>query len=390
MKRCGFSGLILACYILQGSPVSAQSSLDVLEQDLKQIKQQHEVDASQAATQLLSALQTASTSSDAALTLYQSAGGKLPDLTPVETEHEHETPGEKSAREAKDAGNLAALAKAAQLHCGLLRFAVLFVVKPDAPGLHDDWAAWLKTAVQIYPQIKDAITSAETETGQDANSNNPNPADNPTGHHHNGGNGGNGQNGGGGRHRRGDMGLLETLLQMTMKDSIIGKYLNFRGWEEKEQGGWKVADMAAIYRKEILDPLRTAKSPDIFAAWDVYINLRQSDASDSDKWTSEDYPELIFEKDSDDFALTPGIDKLAVLVGLLKANPNHPKIEAMTAQVHQMMEDLRAKKAGSSQTGTTTTATTAGPNVTVTTATDGDATIITTKTNAAPVAPKPQ
>ena len=92
-------------------------------------------------------------SPDVASTLYQTAGGTLPEPTPVVTQNENETATEKDARLALDQGNLTRLGTALELQCGLLHFGAIFVTKPDTAGLQDAWVAWLKTAAQTYLQL---------------------------------------------------------------------------------------------------------------------------------------------------------------------------------------------------------------------------------------------
>ena len=77
----------------------------------------------------------------------------MPDPSPVVTEHENETATEKAARLALDQANISRLGAVLQLHCGLMHYAALFVVKPDQKGLQDEWVAWLQKAAQIYPHL---------------------------------------------------------------------------------------------------------------------------------------------------------------------------------------------------------------------------------------------
>jgi hypothetical protein len=276
------------------APARAQTSLDILEKDLDAVKQQHQDATSQNFTSFLSALEAAIQSPDAALQLYQKAGGDLPDATPITTKYEHETPDEKSARLAKDQSNLANFSAMLQLHCGMMRLAALFAEKPDSPTLHGDWIAWLKSTAQIYPQLSGA--------------------------HH--------------------------VRNMTMQDSPIGTYLGFHGWGNKDQGGWSVHDVPKFYHDQILEPLRHPAVAAALPAWDVYIAMRNADEPDADKWNNEEYPDLAFSRASDDFNLAPSTDKLQAIVELLKAHADSPKIDDWISQAHAMAEVLRARKAG--------------------------------------------
>jgi len=71
---------------------------------------------------------------------------------------------------------------------------------------------------------------------------------------------------------------------VSVKDSIISTYFGYHGWGDKEQGQWSVRQIPALYRKEILEPMRKALSPDTLAAWDTYITLKNADQPDPDKW----------------------------------------------------------------------------------------------------------
>lgn len=375
MRWSNLGCAIISGFILQNLPAQAQTPLDVLEQDLDQVKQEHREASSQIIATLFSSLETAAGSPDAALALYQNAGGKMPRSAPVQSQYENETPDEKRTRQTKDDSKISNLAEVAQVHCGLMRFAALFVLKADTQGLQDDWVAWLKNAAQRYPDLKAAADVPEADApappnGQDKPGRRNQPRNIEEGPH-----------------------VAQTLMHASMKESIIGKYLNFHGWGDSEQGQWKVADLTKLYRGAVLDPLREAHKAELLTAWDVYIAMCQADEADPDKWTHVNYPALAFEKDSDDFALSPSTEKLATLVNLLKANPDHPQIEDMTTRAHQMLKDYRTRKNGGAPPAAappaTATTTSGGANVTVTTTTSGDATIITTTTNAPPAAPKP-
>ena len=339
----------LAIFLLQGTLARAQDTVDALEKDLQQIKQDHQQAASDALSNFFSQLQTAAQSPDSALDLYEKAGGAVPQGAPVKSAYAHETPHEKEEREAADAAMLSNLAAVAQLHCGLMQYAALFVTSPDQKGLHDEWIAWLKNASQAYPQLKDD-------------------------------------------------GLKETkeLRKRAVKDSVISSYLSFSSWGDKEQGGWSVNGLPEIYHSEVLTPLRAAPNADTLAAWDVYISLRAASQPDQDRWNQVEAPSLQFERGCDDYTISPSIDKLQALHDILKANPTHPKFDEMITKLHTLVVDYRTRHPGAAQqpgatdataTAASTNAAPTDPNVKVTTVKEGDMTIITTQTNAAASTP---
>jgi hypothetical protein len=183
-----------------------------------------------------------------------------------------------------------------------------------------------------------------------------------------------------------------------MRDSAISKFLNFRSWADKDQGGWAVRDVPALYRTFVLDPLRAKPSQETLAAWDIYIAMKNADQPDDDKWNSIDYPPLAFDRACDDYAITPNMDKLNAAVEILRSNPTHPKLEDMVAHAHQLVDDYR-KSHGAAGTPSVPTAGVGGPpgatpssNETVTT--EGDMTVVTLKhdspaTNTPPANPTP-
>jgi hypothetical protein len=297
MKHLGWWCAVGAGVCFLRGTTQAQTSLDVLQQDLDQIKQEHQDASSASYVKFESALEEASGSAEAALKLFQAAGGTMPPPTPVKTRYEHETPTEEAARRAKDASVQASFGSMAQLHCGMMRLAAIFVEKPDTPALKEDWAAWLKQAATIYPQL----------------------------------------------------GGADTVKQMTMADSVVSKYLGFHGWGQKEQGQWSVQDVPKFYRTTVLDPLRAHQDASTLAAWDSYIAMKNADEPDADKWNQVDYPDLEFEKGSDDFAMEPSTEKIEALVTLLKANPTHPHFEDWLGRVKEMIAGLKASKANTAQ-----------------------------------------
>jgi hypothetical protein len=372
MRCCGwvwFAGLAFLC---PGGFVRAQTSLDALEEALKEAKQQHQDVTSQVSTNFFTQVGAAMASSDAAVALYQQAGGPLPDPVPVVTEHENETETEREERKAFDQANIARLGEALQLHCGLMHFAALFVVQPDQKGLQDDWVAWLKSAAAIYPQLRVAAAPVD-----------PNPVE---------------------PHKRkrdrDDKPALtrpppfnpSDLKGKAMRDSIIGKFLAFPNWADKEQGGWSVQDLPRLYRANVLEPLRASPTAATLTAWDAYIALANADEPDDVRWNQVDYPPLQFDRACDDYSVTPSTEKLEGLVDLIKANPTAPQADEWITRVHALLDSYRAHHGGGAITQAPLPSPpipAVDPNVTVTTVQKGDATIITTHTNSEPVTNAP-
>jgi hypothetical protein len=339
--------------------------MDVLEQELREAKQQHQDVTAQTLANFFTQVDAAMASSDAALALYQQAGGAPPDPVPVATLYASETASEKKARQALDAANLATMANALELQCGLMHYAALFVVSPEQKGLQAEWVAWLNRAAQIYPQlaVPTPVPAPIADPGKPVSGVaalvRPPPFD-PSG-----------------------------LEGIAVSDSVIGKYLGFKTWDDKDPGRWSVHDLPGLFRTNVLDPLRVSPTAATLDAWDVYIAMLSSDEKDSAKWNDEIYPPLQFERLADGYAVAPSTEKLEGLVNLIKAHPTDPKADDWISRVHQLMEAYRARhatgeKTAENSTPPTSVVTTANPNVTVTTTTQGDMTIVTTHTNSAP------
>lgn len=344
MRRMGWALAGLAAFFCQNGLVQAQDTVDALEKDLQQIKQERQEATTQTLTNFFNQLTAASQSPDAALALYINSGGPVPPPSQIQTSYAHETPHEKEAREAQDAARLINLAYVAQLHCGLMRFAGTFVMTPDQKGLHQEFAAWLKSTPQIFAQIKDD-----------------------------------------------GLPQVRELRRKAMAASPISSALGFTAWGDKEQGTWNVSGIPGLYRAEVLEPLRVTPNTDTLAAWDVYISLKAATQPDQTKWAQVEYPALMFERGCDDYAISPTMDKLQALVAIIKASPTHPKVDDMIAKVHTLAQDYRTRHPGATTPQTTVAANAPppDPNVKVTTVTEGDMTIITTQTNATAATPPP-
>jgi hypothetical protein len=275
---------------LAADVVRAQTPLDVIKQDLAQAQQQHAAANSQEMTTFLSSLEQAIQSPASALDLYQRAGGNLPDAAPVRTRYDYETPTERARREAIDAQNYKSVAALIQIHCGLMRNAALIAANPKKPDVLAEWHEWLKTAAVTYPQF-----------------------------------------------------VGNALLKQTpVKDSVISGYLGFQGWGNSASGSWSVSQIPALYRAEVLGPLREAPSQATLDAWDTYIAMRQADQPNRGKWAQEDQPALAFDRGSDDFAIKPTMDKLAALDEIIKANPASSHLDEWAARMQGMIAAYQA------------------------------------------------
>jgi hypothetical protein len=311
---------------LMGKAARAQSSLEMLEKDIEQLKQEHQETTSKNLDYFFTTLTQASSSPEDADKLYLAAGGKPPEPAKVKTAYEHETPTEESAREAVDQQTMASFDGTLQLHCGMMRLAALFVTDPKSSTLPNDWLTWLKNAAQSYPQLAAAVTDSRTA-----------PDDSKDGS-------------GDGRHHSHHAEPADAkpdptadLRKMSMSQSPISIYLGFRDWGNKDQGKWSVAEVPDLYRKDILEPLRKTPSPATLAAWDVYIAMKNADQPDQDQWESVDYPALQFDKASDDFESAPSTEKLEALVAIIKANPDHPLQDQWFTRVQDMLKTFQGQ-----------------------------------------------
>jgi hypothetical protein len=353
MRRLGVALAGLAVLFVCDISARADTAVDELEKDLNDVKATQQATSDQSLSDFLAQTLAASQDSNTAFQLYQTAGGAVPDGAPIQSHHAHETAEEKGAREAQDSVLMGPIALVAQLHCGMLHFAVLYATSPNQKGLHDDFVAWLKTTPDIFNQIKDDDLK---QAGRN-------------------------------------------LKRSSMKESVIASYFSFFNWGNVDQAGWTIYDIPKLYRSEVLDPLRTTPTADTLAAWDVYIGLRNTSEPDGKKWNVVEYPAMMFDRGVDDYAVEPSMEKLQVLVDLIKANSACPTVKDMISKTHDLVADYR-KRHPSAATPQAETATASGatssapdPNVKVTTTTQGDMTIITTQTNTAtttPPAPPPQ
>jgi hypothetical protein len=395
MRRRVFGWIACGAFLFQSGIAVAQNTLETLQQELDEAKQQHQDVTSQVLSNFFNQIDPAMGSPDAALALYVQVCSAQPDFvppdtrqtnespllasllacgippTPVMTEHEEESATEKEARLAIDQANLARFGAVLQLHCGLMHYAALFVVKPDQKDLQNDWVAWLTSAAQIYPQTSVPAVSSDQ---------NPEPR----------------------KKKRDWDGITRPppfdpadMKGKAMRDSLISKFLGFNSWADKDQGGWAVQDLPRLFRANVLEPLRVSPTAATLAAWDAYIAMANVDEKDNDKWNQVDYPPLQFDRACDDYIVAPSPEKLEGLVDLIKANPTYPQVDDWINRVHQLLDDYRTHHGGNapvaqnpaSAPAPSTPAT--NSNVIVTTQQQGDATIIITHTNSAPANPQP-
>jgi hypothetical protein len=374
MRRKELPWIACGAFLLQGAAfLPAQDSLKVLEDELKEAKQQHQDVTNQNLTNFFNEIDTAMASPDAAVALYIKAGGTMPDPTPVVTQHEDESASEKDKRLAQDQANTTKLGVALQLHCGLMHYAALFVAKPDQKGLQDDWVAWLQKAAELYPQLGLPPVSSSDAA----------PVPTHKRKRDGGRAGADGGDGVGGGPKPPPPYNPTDVKTKTMKESLISKYLEFKSWGDKDPGTWTVQSIPKLYRTNVLDPLRATPTPATLAAWDAYIAMANADETDNDRWDQVVFPPLQFDRACDAYVIAPDTEKLEGLVNLIKANPTYPQVDDWISRVHGFMDDYRAKH-DPKPAAQAAPATPADPNVIVTTQRDGDATIITTRTNAAP------
>ena len=377
MKR--IVGVVAASGIWVGAAglVLAQSTLDALDEELKEVQQQHDDATAQSLSSFFSQIDPAMTSPDAAVSLWQQAGGGMPAPTPVTTEYETESASEREQREAKDKQSAEILGEMLQVHCGLLHYGAIFVVDSKRQGLAADFNSWLERAARAYPQISAAAAPPLPADSNDDNA----------GKHH--------------KHTvaspTSDTGTatvppvhLSDVIKQPLHDSLISKFLGFKSWKDSDQAGWSVRKIPALFKANILDPSRTTPTQATLNNWDVYIAMEQADEPDPDKWTSTDYPAFQFERAFDDYAITPGTEKLEALVQLIHANPTHPNADDWLTRTKALLDAYRTGHGGAPAAVVQNSAPPApvtNGNVTTTVVQQGDAQVITTHTNGAPVNP---
>jgi hypothetical protein len=343
----------------------AQSTLDALDQELKEAQQQHDDVTAQNLSNFFSQVDQAMQSTEGSVQLWQSAGGAMPALTGTTTQYSSETASERETREAKDRANVQALGGMLQVHCGLLHYGGQFVTDPKQKGLQDAFNDWLQKIAAVYPQLG-ASTSDSTSS----------PGGGEHKHHH-------GDAGGGGAGAAAPPPPLNfsELKGKTLKDSPITKYLGFTAaFKDKDQGSWSVKQIPALFKTNILDPSRATPNATTLGNWDIYVAMMQADETDPDKWTTTDYPPFQFERAYDDYSISPNTDKIQTLVQIIHANPTHPGAPDWLTRTKAALDAYRAGHGGGGATPAVVQNTPAAPtaNSNVTVEQQGDAQIITT------------
>ena len=364
MKRVWVVGIFVV--MAMAGFARAQSTLDALDQELKEAQQQHDDVTAQNLSNFFSQVDQAMQSTDASVQLWQNAGGAMPALTGTTTQYSSETVSEREAREAKDKANVEALGGMLQVHCGLLHYGGTFVTNPKQKGLQDDFNGWLQKIAAVYPQLgAPASDDAPAQGGGGGERR----------HHH-------GDAGGGGGGGAAPPLNFSDLKGKTLHDSPITKYLGFTAaFKDKDQGGWSVKQIPALFKTNILDPSRATPNETTLSNWDVYVAMMQADETDPDKWTSTDYPPLQFERACDDYAISPNTDKIQTLVQIIHANPTHPSAPDWLTRTKALLDAYRAGhgRGGATPAVVQNTAPPAPPaNGNVTVEQQGDAQIITT------------
>jgi hypothetical protein len=364
MRRRVLTLIAGAIFLFHAGYALAQDTLNEVERELQEATQQHNEDTTKVLSAFFTELDAAMASPDAALALYTKAKGEMPAPVPVVSEHESETATEREAREALDQANLTRLATALQLHCGLMHYAALFALKPDQRGLQDQWVAWLNVAAQAYPQLAPPHDASPPPSIATPKKKHVDEAPPPG-------------------IRRPPPFYPEDLKGRAVRDSIISKYLAFKGWNDKESGGWSIRDIPRLFRTNVLDPLRKTPSQETLTAWDFFIAMADADERDNDRWDDVVYPPLQFDRACDAYTIAPSTEKLEGLVNLIKTNTTYPHVDDWISKVHALVQGYRTSHGlgPAPARSAATTAANADPNVTVTTERQGDMTIVTTHTN---------
>jgi hypothetical protein len=379
-RLCAIAGLL----VIPGSHAAAQSTIDVLYQELNTVKQQQADMSSQSTTNFFSQVDAGMESNDAAVQLYQAANGPMPDPSPIVTTHEDESASEKAARLALDQSNVTKLGLVLQLQLGLMHYGGLFILDPKRQGLQEAWAAWLQKAAQVYTQIGDltpGVPGAGAVPGAVHH------------HHHANAEGGEGEAGGGGAPAApaappARLNLAE-LKSQAISNSIIVKYLSFQAFGSSDQGQWSVSGIPGLYKTAVLDPSRTSPTAETLTKWDIYIAMLNADQKDQDTWNQTIYPPLAFNRALDDYAIEPNTEKLEGLIKLVSAYPTYPGAKDWLAQIKTMIDAYKSQHAPAPADTPAAAAPATNSAVSVTQVQQGDAMIITTHTNSAPVNPAP-
>ena len=381
MRRFIVIGLAPAMLLPSSRFAAAQSSIDALERELTTAQQNHVDVSNKIVAAFFAQADAGMVSPEAAIALYTDPAGinqPPPPLAPVVTKNEHENATEKEARVAIDQLNLARFGAALQLHCGMLHYGGLFVLDPDRKGLQQAWVQWLKAAVPIYLQMSPPVDHNAAPAPDPA----PSPANDANRHHK--------HDQDPSRERDKISAYVPTdVKNKSLHDSLITKFNNFSGFNGKDQGGWSVKQIPALYRASVLEPLRVKPNAETLAAWDSVIAMASIDESDNDHWNNEVAPGLQFDRASDAYAIAPSTEGLLMLVNYIKQYPAHPRIEDWITRVQGFVKTYRASHGGAAAQTAAPVAPASNSGVNVTTEQQGDMTIITTHTNSPSNTPPP-
>jgi hypothetical protein len=189
----------------------------------------------------------------------------------------------------------------AAAHCGLVRFAALYILHPDTANLDTQWKTWLESAGENYPSLK----------------------------------------------------REDPLFQTPVSDSVIPKFYKM-DLSGKEQSDWKVAKLSDIYEKYILKPLGDANDPKVLAAWDTFAGMKKVDV-DALTFSTDVEPTLYFNKEVADYKLNPTVDKISKLYQLAEQNPAHKDFSKWLDTISGLIADMRARYGVPAPATTTTT-----------------------------------
>jgi hypothetical protein len=301
-----------------------QTPLEALERELKDLGKQHEAGERSRRDEFSRALQAAVVSPAAALRWWEECGGRGMDIPRLDLTKEDSLRRALEAGEARGvampevSGALAGdpqarkrvlrnseqiegifrdyaqgnVATAVWRHCQLLQFAAEFSAQKTDPAKNPRWLAWLQDNVAGFQDIYSLPVMDVTLAAS------------PLTRHY-------------------DQG--ESLL-------------------DKEMKGWSLYALPAFYSSFVLEPRRTARSPETGRAWEGYITLLSAEVRNREKWTSGKLPWLLFQKQADECRITPGTMPLTRLVEILKEHPEHPQFREMQKIAEELLADLKKRK----------------------------------------------
>lgn len=302
---------------------AAQTTLDALEQSLRDLGKQHEQGEQALRDDFVRALDAALASPEAALGAWTEAGGRVPEPPRPDAGNEDwirrvieaceaqgvaapelsgALAGDAQARKRlfKRAENYQEIlrdysrgrsSQAAWRHCQLLKFATDFSAKKTDPAKEPRWAAWLADNVPGFEQLSGHPISGVTVG-------------------------------------------TSPLVRRYGQEQLLA-----RNYKE-----WSVQAMPELFRTWILDPARAARARDIGKTWDAFIMLNQAESGNPDKWENERLPWLLFQKQADEYRSAPDVMPLTRMVEIMKQHPAHPRFKEMQAITRELLADLKRRK----------------------------------------------